>query len=42
MKKLIVLLLAVITLGIVMSACSSTSSCPAYGEAKKYQIEQRR
>lgn len=42
MKKIVVLLLAVITLGIIMSACSSTASCPAYGEAKKYQIEQRR
>lgn len=41
MKKIVVLVLTVITLSIVMSACKSSESCPAYGEAKKFQIEQR-
>jgi len=42
MKKIVVLLLALITFSLVMSACKSSESCPAYGEAKKFQIEHRR
>ena len=41
MKKIVVLVLAIVTLGIVMSSCKSSESCPAYGEAKKFQIERR-
>jgi len=41
MKKIIVLLIAVVTIGIVMVSCKSAEKCPAYGEAKKFQIEQR-
>lgn len=41
MKKIVVLVLAVITLGIMMYSCKSAESCPAYGEAKKFQIERR-
>lgn len=41
MKKIVVLVLAVFTLGIIMSSCKSAESCPAYGEAKKFQIERR-
>jgi hypothetical protein len=41
MKKVIVLILAVITIGIMMYSCKSAESCPAYGEAKKFQIERR-
>ncbi len=41
MKKIVVLVLAIVTLGIMMSSCKSTESCPAYGEAKKFQIERR-
>jgi len=41
MKKIIALLIAVITIGIIMVSCKSAEKCPAYGEAKKFQIEQR-
>lgn len=41
MKKIAVLALTVIVLGIMMMSCKSTESCPAYGEAKKFQIERR-
>ncbi|MEZ5082850.1 MAG: hypothetical protein R2750_05310 [Bacteroidales bacterium] len=42
MKKIVVLVLAIITLSIILSSCKSSESCPAYGEAKKFQIENRR
>ena len=41
MKKIIIFLIAVVTIGIVMVSCKSAEKCPAYGEAKKFQIEQR-
>jgi len=41
MKKILVLLIAVVTIGIIMASCKSAEKCPAYGEAKKFQIEQR-
>ena len=41
MKKIVVLVLAVVTIGVMMSSCKSAESCSAYGEAKKFQIERR-
>lgn len=41
MKKIVIIILAVVTIGIIMASCKSTETCPAYGEAKKFQIEQR-
>jgi hypothetical protein len=41
MKKLVVILLAIFTTAIIMSSCRSAESCPAYGEAKKFQVEQK-
>ena len=41
MKKAIILILAFVTIGIIMISCKSAEKCPAYGEAKKFQIEQR-
>jgi hypothetical protein len=41
MKKILVLLIAVFTFGIIIVSCKSAEKCPAYGEAKKFQIEQR-
>ncbi len=38
MKRCAVLLAVVITLGILMMSCRSTS-CPAYGDYRQYQIE---
>jgi len=42
MKKVIVLILAIVTISIILFSCKSSENCPAYGEAKKFQIEQRR
>ncbi len=42
MKKVIVLILAIVTISIILFSCKSSEKCPAYGEAKKFQIEQRR
>ena len=40
MKKVALVLLVVITLGMVMASCSSNkSTCPAYGEHQQYQRE---
>ena len=40
MKKIVIMLLVVFTLGIVMSSCrSNKSTCPAYGEYQQYQRE---
>jgi len=40
MKKLAMLLAIVFTLGVLLSACKSSSkTCPAYGEYQQYQRE---
>ena len=40
MKKIAVLLALTLTLGMLMSACSSSKkTCPAYGEYQQYQRE---
>ena len=39
MKKIAIALLIALVSSIVLSSCRSTSSCPAYGETNKYQIE---
>ncbi len=41
MKKIAIVLLAVLFTGILMSSCKSTAPCAAYGETNKYQIETR-
>jgi hypothetical protein len=41
MKKIALLLITVILLGIVFSSCRSTEKCAAYGEAKNYRVESR-
>lgn len=41
MKKIAIVLLAVLFTGIIMSSCKSTTACAAYGETNKYQIETR-
>jgi len=41
MKKIVLILLTAITLGLIVESCRSPQSCPAYGEARKFQIEQR-
>ena len=39
MKKLFYLLLVAVFFGVVLSSCRSSRPCPAYDEAKYYQIE---
>ena len=40
MKKIVLVLLVVFTLGVALASCSnSKSTCPAYGEYQQYQRE---
>jgi hypothetical protein len=41
MKRVIGFLLLIVFFAILASSCKSSQSCPAYGEAKKFQIERR-
>jgi hypothetical protein len=41
MKKLLIAIIALGLYALAMTACSSSTDCPAYGEVHKYQIEQR-
>lgn len=41
MKKIAIALLIALTAGLILSSCGSSSTCPAYGETSKYQIETR-
>lgn len=41
MKKIAIALLIALVAGVIMTSCKSSSSCPAYGETSKYQIETR-
>ena len=40
MKKIVILVFALLFAGFLMSSCRS-SSCAAYGETNQYQIETR-
>lgn len=40
MKRIAIVLLTILVAAIVLSSCKS-SSCAAYGETSKYQIETR-
>jgi len=42
MKKFVVIMLAVFTLGIIMSSCQSSQKCAAYGESNRYKVERNR
>ena len=39
MKKLVVVVLAVVLLGTIMISCRATQKCPAYGESGHYKVE---
>lgn len=39
MKKTLFLLLIVFVLGMMLSSCHQTQSCPAYGDYHQYQRE---
>lgn len=41
LKRIVSLALLAIMLGTLLYSCKSAESCPAYGEAKKFQIERR-
>jgi hypothetical protein len=40
MKKLLMVLALVVMAGLLLTACSSVHSCPAYGKVHKTVIEQ--
>ena len=40
-KKLVIALLIAFVSGIILASCSSSKSCPAYGESQKYIKETR-
>lgn len=40
-KKIAIALLIAFVSGVLMTACKSNSSCPAYGETHKFQKETR-
>ncbi len=40
-KKVAIALLIAFVSGIVMTSCSSSKGCPAYGESQKYVKETR-
>ena len=42
MKKIVLSLLVVVSLGLILSACQSSKKCAAYGEASRYKIERNR
>lgn len=39
MKKLVVLVISMLMMGLALTSCSSSSSCPAYNTYDQYQIE---
>jgi len=42
MKKLGLIMLVVMSLGIILSSCKSSQKCAAYGEASRYKVERSR
>ena len=40
-KKIAIALVIAVAAGLFLTSCGSSSSCPAYGETSKYQIETR-
>ncbi|HNX43216.1 MAG TPA: hypothetical protein PLJ84_00210 [Bacteroidales bacterium] len=41
MKKIAALLATVVILSILLSSCSTSEQCAAYGEASRYRVESR-
>lgn len=41
MKRISIVLFIALVLGLLLASCASSSTCPAYGETSKYQIETR-
>ncbi len=42
MKKFVLTMLVVVSLGIIMSSCQSSQKCAAYGEASRYKVDRSR
>jgi hypothetical protein len=40
-RKALVLIIAIVLTGMVISSCKTREKCPAYGETQKFQIEQK-
>lgn len=41
MKKFLIFVSAIILFALIFTSCKPTNKCPAYGEAYKYQKEQK-
>lgn len=41
MKKVVVLVITIVFIGLFLSSCKTSERCPAYGESHKFQVEQR-
>lgn len=39
MKKLVILIVTMLTIGLALTSCSTSGSCPAYNTYNQYQIE---
>ncbi len=39
MKKVVIMVLSIIVIGMIVSSCSSGQKCAAYGEKSRYQVE---
>lgn len=39
MKKIVVLVVAMLMIGLALTSCSGSKSCPAYNTYDQYQIE---
>lgn len=42
MKKIVVVLLITLSLGIILSSCNTSKKCAAYGETSKYKVDRNR
>ncbi|MBL7113332.1 MAG: hypothetical protein ISS19_15445 [Bacteroidales bacterium] len=39
MKKVIIMVLTIIVIGMIVSSCTTGQRCAAYGERSRYQVE---
>ena len=39
MKKVVIMIMTIIVVGMIVSSCSSGQACAAYGERSRYQVE---
>ena len=39
MKKVVIMVLSIVVIGMIVSSCTSGQKCAAYGEKSRYQAE---